>query len=221
MRNRTLRAIVVTTALSAAAMLALAMPASAHEGRDVGDHEFVVGFGTEPAIAGYPNSVQLMLLHHDGEPVTKIEGKLGAEVAFGDQAKELELEPHFEVGEFGEPGDYRAWFIPTRPGEYTFRIFGTLEGEKVDEAFTSGPETFSEVANPTSEGFPVGDPTTGELAERIAREVPRLNDEIAAATNEAEDAASSARSLAIAALTVGAVGVIVGAFGLVSARKRS
>ena len=62
----------VTRALTASivtmVVVGLAPAASAHEGRTHGDLEMVVGFGTEPAYAGQPNSVQLTL-SHGGEPV--------------------------------------------------------------------------------------------------------------------------------------------------------
>ncbi len=219
-----MRRIGITIIAAAAASLA-AVPfatwAAAHEGRSVDDLEMVVGFGTEPAYAGYPNGVQLILSHRDGGPVTDLRsGDLGVEVKFGDATKEVDLEPFFEVGEFGEPGDYRAWFVPTRPGAYTFTFSGRVDGQQVNESFTSGPDTFSEVANPAAEEFPVQDPTNGELAERIDREVPRLTGQIAAATQAAEDDAGAATTVAVVAIVVGAIGLILGAVAVASARKR-
>ena len=58
--------------LAAAAILAVAalmlVPgiASAHEEADVGPIHMEVGFGTEPAYVGQPNSVQIILSRHDG-----------------------------------------------------------------------------------------------------------------------------------------------------------
>ena len=212
---------IIATAAAALATLPFEPSAAAHEGRQAGDLEMVVGFGTEPAYAGYPNSVQLILHHHDGEPVTDLRsGDLGVEVKFGDATKDVDLEPFFEVGEFGEPGDYRAWFVPTRPGAYTFTFSGNVDGQKVNESFTSAPDTFSEVASPAAEEFPVQDPTNGELAERIDREVPRLTGQIAAATQAAEDDAGTATTIAVVAIVVGALGLILGAVAVASARKR-
>jgi hypothetical protein len=212
---------IIGMAAATVATLPLAPPAAAHEGRQAGDVEMVVGFGTEPAYAGYPNSVQLILSHHDGGPVTDLRpGDLGVEVKFGDATKELELEPFFEVGGFGEPGDYRAWFVPTRPGAYTFTFSGRVDGEAVDESFTSAPDTFSEVASPAAEAFPVQDPTNGELAERIDREVPRLSGEIAAARRAAEDGVGTATTVAVVGIAMGAIGLILGAAALATARKR-
>lgn len=195
---------------------AFAAPAWAHEGRGVGDHEFVVGFGTEPAYSGFPNSVQMVITHHDGEPVTKIEGKLQVEVSFGDASDTFTFEPNFVPGVFGEEGDYRAWFVPSRAGQYTFRIFGTMEGEKVDEEFTSGPGTFSDVEDTSAASFPTQDPNTGELSEKLDRENARLATEL----TTAQDDASSARTIAMIGVAVGAVGIVLAAVALATRKKR-
>jgi hypothetical protein len=212
---------------------ALVLPAPAalaHEGRSQGDLEMVVGFGTEPAYAGQPNSVELILVH-DGEPVVDLGDTLDVEVSFGDETQGFPLEPNFAVGVFGEPGDYRAWFIPTRAGQYTFHFTGTIDGEDVDQTFTSGPRTFSDVEDPKQIQFPVQDPTNGELAERIDQEVPRLasaTEEAGAAagaavddSGAAADDASSAQTFAILAIVVGALGLAVATGALLLARKRA
>ena len=59
---------------------------------------------------------------------------------YGDESMTLELEPVFN-----QPGHYRAIFFPTAIGAYTFHITGEIDGNEIDEEFTSGPETFSEV----------------------------------------------------------------------------
>jgi hypothetical protein len=86
-------------------------PASAHEERKVGRYVFHVGFGDEPAYAGAKNSVQLLL--HDAKtdkPVTSIGDQLKVDVTQGadndSQKMTMTIEPDFEVGEFGTPGDY-------------------------------------------------------------------------------------------------------------------
>jgi hypothetical protein len=218
--RRRIRIAIIAAAAATLAMLPFAPSAAAHEGEEVGDLEMVVGFGTEPAYAGYPNSVQLTL-SRGGEPVTDLRsGDLDVEVKFGDATKDVQLEPNFEVGGFGEQGDYRAWFVPTRPGAYTFTFSGSADGQKIDESFTSGPDTFSEVSSSASEEFPVQDPTNGELAERIDREVPRLTQGIAAAKQAAEDEAGTATTISVVAIVVGAIGLILGAVAIASARKR-
>lgn len=211
----------IAASVATLGMVASAAPASAHVGREVGDHEFVVGFGEEPAYTGQPNSVQLLISHHDGESVNEIDGRLDVEVGYGDETTDLgQPEPFFVPGESGEEGDYRAWFVPTRPGAYTFRITGEMEGKKVDESFTSGPKTFSEVESPTTAGFPVRDPTTGEIAERLDREVPRLNDEIAAAADSAKNSANTALIVAVIAVLLGAAGLLFAIVAMSRGRSR-
>jgi hypothetical protein len=199
-----------------------AAPAIAHEDRDVGKDTFVVGFGQEPAYAGIPNSAQLLLFDSSGNPITDLGDTLDVEVGFGDQSATYPLEPFFEVGEFGTPGDYRAWFIPTRAGQYSFHFSGTVNGQKVDETFTSGPKTFDDVQDPTGVEFPVQDPTVGELSDRIGREVPRLETSIEGVRTDAvaaSDDASSASTLAIVAIVAGVLGLAVGVFALVRGRR--
>ena len=210
------------TALVGALLLLGAAPSLAHEGRKLGDLELEVGWGTEPALAGQVNSALILLVHH-GEPVVDLGDSLEFEVTFGDQTQEFPIEPFFEPGEFGTPGDYRAWFIPTRPGEYTFHFFGTIDGEDIDETFTPGPGGFEEVESPQPIQFPEQDPSTGELAERIDREVPRLTSsvgDVQTAANAAADDASSAKTLGLVGLIVGAVGLIVAIAALVVSGRR-
>jgi hypothetical protein len=204
-----------------AVLVVSAAPAQAHEEREVGKYSFAVGFGQEPAYAGIPNSAQLLLFDASGKPVTELKDELNVDVGFGDQTATYPVEPYFEVGEFGTPGDYRAWFIPTRAGRYSFHFTGSVNGQKVDETFTSGPKTFDDVGDPANVEFPVQDPTVGELADRIAREVPRLDtiDDARSAVATASDDASSASTLAVIALVVGALGVGVGVVALVRGKR--
>jgi hypothetical protein len=206
----------VTGGVMLTMLVLLTGPAAAHEEREVGGYAMVVGFGQEPAYAGQPNSV-ILLLSRGGHPVTDLTDTLSVTVGFGDRSKDLSVEPFFEVGEFGTPGDYRAWFIPTRAGMYSFHFTGTIHGTKIDETFTSGPKTFDEVVNPSQEGFPVQDPTNGELAERIDREMPRLESSISDAKAAADRAVTSAADDARGARTIAMVGVALGALGLIAA----
>ena len=146
MRRSTFR----LAALCAAVTMLVLIPAGAafaHGHASQGDLEMEIGFATEPAYTGQPNAA-LIILVHDGEPVNDVKpGDLTVEVTFGDQTSEpMDMEPGFfyEDGklEFGEAGEYRANFVPSQPGDYTFHFTGTVDGEKVDEEMTSGPKTF-------------------------------------------------------------------------------
>jgi hypothetical protein len=216
MRSMFAAALVVTFLLLGAA------PAFAHEGRKLGDLEMEVGWGTEPAYPGEVNSVQILLVH-DGKPVVDLGDTLDVEVTFGDQTQKFPLEPFFEQGEFGTPGDYRAWLIPTATGQYSFHFTGTVDGEDVDETFTSGPTTFDDVNNPQSVEFPVQQPSTGELAERIDRVEPRLANAIGDVQTDVQttaDDASTAKTIGLIGLVVGAIGLIVAIVALVTSRRK-
>ncbi len=212
-----------------AAVAVLAVPAvtaRAHEEHQAGHLDMVVGFGSEPAYVGQVNSVQV-LLSHEGEPVTRLDEPFHVEVSFGDaEPLELELEPYFQLGSWGTPGDYRAWFVPTRPGRYTFHVHGTYEGEDVEATITSGPKTFSDVLPLADLQYPVQDPTAGELAERIDRLEPRLTEAVEDVRAEVLDRARSAqaeardaRTIALLAVVVGAIGLAVGGLGFARARR--
>ena len=191
-------------------------PASAHETRAGGPVRFVVGWGDEPTYTGFKNSVQVTVSEASGAPVTDLGDTLTVEVIKGEDKTTLPLVPNFRVGAFGTPGDYRAWLTPTRPGGYTFHLMGTVRGQKVDETFTSSKTTFNDVEDVTTIAFPAKDPSTGQLATRIDREVPRLE----TALQEAEDRADSAQTLALVGVAVGAAGLLVAAGALIVGRRR-
>jgi len=218
------RLVRVAFILGAAVLLAAlaAAPASAHAEKQVGRYTFVVGFGDEPAYAGQPNSLQV-LISRDGKPATDLAGKLDGLMAhafYGRKASPrfenvmMPLEPRFG-DDWGTPGDYRSFFVPTQAGAYTFALKGKLGDQKVDVVVPSGPETFGDVNDPARAAFPaVKDPTTAQLAQRLDRETTRLNGTVAAATaaqRAAEDRVDQARLLALGGLLVGVVGLVVGA----------
>jgi len=105
MRRRLLGAL-VASAMAALLIPLFAGPAAAHEEKPVGKYHFVVGFGDEPAYAGEQNSVQLILADAADKPVTDLTDTLKVAVTTGSsEPLELSMEPFFEVGEFGTPGD--------------------------------------------------------------------------------------------------------------------
>ena len=162
---------------AAAAVLAvllvpvLAAPALAHGEHKVANYTLVVGFGTEPAYAGVTNSVQLIITNND-QPVTNAKG-LKVAVSTGDaEPKAVPLVPNFG-DDWGEKGDYRAFFIPTAPGAYTFEVTGTLGGKKIDRSYTSGKDGFDEITDPAEAQYPVPDPSGSQLTTRLDREAAR------------------------------------------------
>lgn len=146
------------------AMVALAAPfaASAHDHRDVGEYTLTVGFINEPAIQGDTNGIWLEVMKGD-EPVTGLADTLTAQVLYGAQTRDFALVPVF-----GEDGVYQAVFIPTEPGDYTFRFFGQVEGTEIDESFTSSPEGFDSVQPRADLEFPGAEGDAGTLAMPLA-----------------------------------------------------
>ena len=216
--HRSVGALAMACALAAVTLIVGAPAAFAHAQRQAGPVHMEIGFGTEPAYVGLPNSVQIILTER-GKPVVNLGDALKVQVSFGGQQQDIPLEANFEVGGDGTPGDYRAWFIPSQPGPYTFHFTGTVHGTKIDESLTSGPKTFDEVQDPAEAAFPpVNTPTTQELADRIQQDATRLSDATAAAAS-AKSAADSARMVAIVGVVVGLIGLALAATAVLSARK--
>ncbi|HEV8337409.1 MAG TPA: hypothetical protein VGR67_13415 [Candidatus Polarisedimenticolia bacterium] len=188
----------------AALLLAAPMAASAHETQSVAAFRLTIGWGDEPVFSGLKNSVEVDVADAAGRPVTDPGGSLSAEISFGNQRIVLPLQP---AGE--RPGKFRAWLVPTRSGSYTFHITGSLKGQAIDATSTCSDRTFDCVADASEIQFPAKDPSAGQLAERLGRELPRAQ--------RALDAAASARTLAIVGIAVAAL-ALVGALGL-GARK--
>lgn len=208
--------------LVAASSLALALragPAAAHEEVPLGPVDFEIGFQDEPAYAGFQNAVFLSIHHSDGTPVRDAADTLQVQVGFGSQTIDVPLEPSFDADAGGEPGQYLASFIPTRPGPYTFHLSGSIAGQKIDRSFTSSPTTFDEVVDPTSVEFPAKDPSLGQVAERLGREFPRIDQAIAEARDAAQRSANTARTIAIIALVLAVAGLAVGVIGTARARR--
>jgi hypothetical protein len=182
-----------TIAAVAVAMVFAASAAGASNRSVVGPYRLTMGWGTEPALAGFPNAVEVAVTDASGAPVTDAEASLVVNVEFNGAAVTLPLRPA------GGRGRYTAAIVPTRPGVYVFRVEGTFRGRPVDAASTCSGAGFSCVTEPEGVEFPVRDPSVAELATRLARELPRVQ--------AADDAALVARDLAIAAIALMALAV--------------
>ena len=211
MTRRVVLGLLVTLGLLLPLGLLAAAPASAHEVRNVGAYQFVVGWGTEPAYVGQENSVQLILSSRaTGKPVVNLGTSLKVMVMYGSQMQDFALEPTFDPDTgLGTPGDYRAWLFPTAPGNYTFHFIGTIGTQHIDQRFTSGPTTFNTVQDPTASEFPVQTPTMTELSQRVNVSLPRL------ATSSQT---SRAQIFGIMGLAVGAAGLAVALVALLRRR---
>jgi hypothetical protein len=127
--------ILTLLATLAIATTAIVMPAAARETRTLADRFTVeIGFVHEPAIQADTNGMWLRITEGD-QPVEGLEQTLQAEVIYGDAVRLLPVIPSIE-----EAGVYTSTFIPVQPGDYTFRISGSIADLAIEESFTSAPE---------------------------------------------------------------------------------
>jgi hypothetical protein len=212
----------VAGAVTAAVVILPAAPAGAHEQRVVGDVVMLVGWVNEPTYAGYQNAVGLNLnelgqgQEEEGPAISDAEVEV--DVLFGDQDAEESTGPLPMDEAFSEPGLFEADIIPTRPGTYPFHFTGTVADQEIDEFFTSGEDTFSDVNAPADISFPVQDPSTGDLAQALEQSRAE-NADLAAQVEDAESTASLARTLAVVGIIAGVLGIVVAIAAV--ARRRS
>ena len=108
--------------------------------------------------------------HTHGAGLTPVtDADLQVEITFGPASTTLTLLPVP-----GDPGHYIADMIPTRPGDYTFRLFGTANGVAIDEVFTSADGQFDTVEPASDILFPDDLPATVDLLDRIEQLEARL-----------------------------------------------
>ncbi|HEY6570769.1 MAG TPA: hypothetical protein VIZ22_10780 [Candidatus Limnocylindrales bacterium] len=198
-RTRTVRRLGGAVTVAALFSLLAAGTSLAHEVRDVGEYTVVVGFIDEPVFVGQKSGLEFFVDKGD-TPVDGLEQTLKAEVIYQDQHRDLPIEARF-----GEEGAYESVFFPTAAGPYTFHISGTLDGQAIDESFTSSPEGFSEVEDLASGQFPVQFPSQAEVV------------------SDAQ-AGRAAQTQATIGIAVGVIGLVVAvvAVGLaLSARRRA
>jgi hypothetical protein len=147
------------------ALVAVPLTADAHETRTIADgrYQIVIGFMNEPVFAGDKSGLEFWVTEiaaatpaagddeeAEGIPVEGLEETLQAEVIYEDQTMALPLTAMWD-----DPSGYYSVFFPTSSeGDYTFRVYGTINGTEIDESFTSGPETFGPVEDPAPLRFP-------------------------------------------------------------------
>ena len=197
-----------------------ARPVLAHERREVGPYQVVVGFLAEPAFEGLKNGVDLRVLDRETQqPVEGLERTLQVELTYvpSGAAKLLRLRSLYR-----EPGRYTADLIPTAPGHYRFRFFGSLAETAVNETFDSraGGGQFDDVESSADIQFPERLPALREMQSAV-----RGTQQTA---QQAQDTALAAQAGLTLTQTVAIVGAVLGALGLaagvgaavVASRKR-
>jgi len=194
-------------------------PVLAHERREVGAYQLVVGFLTEPAFEGLKNGVDLRVLARETQqPVEGLERTLQVELTYvpSGAAKVLRLRIIYR-----EPGHYTADLIPTVPGHYRFRFFGSLAGTEINETFDSraGGGQFDDVDASADLQFPERLPALREMQSAI-RGTQQTAQQAQDAALAAQAGRTSAQTIAIIGAVLGALGLATGIGAVLTARKR-
>lgn len=219
--NRFWRAAAAVSVTMAACVFG-APAAFAHEQRQVGAYQLTVGWEHEPTYVGQENAIQLFIHDAHGDPIDDLGSPPTLQVAVifsGQTSSPLGLEASFDPDTgLGTHGEFDAAIVPTAVGNYTFHFFGTINGQHVDERFSSSPTTFNAVENPTNVQFPSKVPTVPELA-ALANRLSSRVDHATAAASAASNKADSAHTLGVVGVILGALGLLLGGTALVLSRR--
>jgi hypothetical protein len=184
------RAIALASVAAVALTLAANAPVSAHQAVDFGGYHLEVGFINEPVYVGDKSGLEFDVFK-GATPVAGLDKTLKAQAIYQGQTRALQIQPETsDTNNF-----YRAYFIPTAAGPYTFHIYGTIEGTPFDRSYTSAPTTFDEVQDAQPGEFPVTLPTLAQVQA------------------DAQKGADAAGEVTIA-LLLGGAGVVLGLFGV-------
>jgi hypothetical protein len=166
-----------------------------HERRTVGPYTFVVGWINEPSYVGLLNSLDLTVTETaGGKAVEGLEKTLKADLTFGGSTTP---QPLALAARFGLPGKYSGYVVPTKVGDYTFHITGTVGTMSVDEKFESGPGRFGAIESTDSLQYPQKVVSNADLAARL----------------------DSIQTLVIAGIVVAAVALLLSIGGLATRRR--
>jgi hypothetical protein len=166
-----------------------------HERRNVGPYTFVVGWINEPSYVDLLNSLDLTVTEtSSGHAVEGLDKTLKADVAYGGLTTP---QPLAIAARFGQPGKYTGYVMPTKVGEYTFHITGTVGTTNVDEKFQSGPGRFGSIEATDALQYPAKVVANSDLAARL----------------------DQLQTLVIVAIVLGGLALLASAAGLVMRRR--
>src|SRR5262249_26345369 len=120
-----------------------------------------------------------------------------------------------------DPGHYTADLIPTAPGQYRFRFFGSLAETAVNATFNSraGGGQFDDVESSADLQFPERLPALREMQSAV-RGIQQTAQQAQDAALAAQAGRTSAQTFAIVGAVLGALGLATGVGAVVASRKR-
>src|SRR5256885_6777974 len=160
-----LRAAVAAAAVVVSSFAVNTNIALGHERRTVGPYTFVVGWINEPSYVNLLNSLDLTVTEtNGGKAVEGLEKTLKADVTYGGLTA---AQPLVLAARFGLPGKYSGYILPTKVGDYTFHITGTVGTMTIDEKFESGPGRFGSIESTDPLQYPQKLVSNSDLAARL------------------------------------------------------
>lgn len=192
-------------------------PAFAHTTVEVGPYEVEVGWGTEPPIVGFRNTIVFEITEgSEGDVQTGIIGafkNLEATAKFGGITKQL------EINSDPRPGHYFSNIIPTRTGTITIELKGTINDEPVDVSID-----VEDVESTAVLDFP---PTAGSSSDQdvaalknamtsLQQDVIDIKSQIEGVSpNSGDFDAETAYNFGVFGLSLGAAGVILAIIAMI------
>ena len=166
-----------------------------HERRIIGPYTFVLGWLNEPAYVNLLNSLDLTVTETTGaKAVEGLDKMLKADVTFGGSTTP---QPLTIAARFGLPGKYSGYVMPTKVGDYTFHITGTVGTMNIDEKFESGPGRFGSIESTDALQYPQKVVSNMDLAARL----------------------DQLQTLVIAGIVLGGLALVASAAGLMVRRR--
>jgi hypothetical protein len=188
-------AAMATLAIVASSFVLTSNVALGHERRNVGPYTFVVGWINEPSYVNLLNSLDLTVTEtNGGKAVEGLDKTLKADLTFGGSTTP---QPLVIAARFGQPGKYSGYVMPTKVGEYTFHITGTVGTTNIDEKFESGPGRFGSIESTDALQYPQKLVSNSDLSARL----------------------DQLQTLVIASVVLGGLALLASAAGLVMRRR--
>ena len=120
---------------------------------------------------------------------------------------------------FDAPGHYLAEFIPTAPGDYRMRFFGSIEGDPIDESFESGPDTFDTVIASDAIQFPVVLESNREIQNAAQGALDSIQ-ELETDLGTTSSTASISMIVGIIGISFGVIATVISILAITIARRR-